>query len=254
MNQLFWTWEHTLVVSAANSTTAPKDKDSGGGTEDGGGEKLGFVRSVPFSFSNQLTWTDLDGKVLARSHQDAITTVTNVFVEDCEHRQLATISEAFSPSNSAVTQYTVQNTEGDIVALSTFAKDFGTEVEINDQQSGKRLVTVFKGWGQWSDAWVAKFRPGMEQTLADDPRVIVMLLSAASSSGSWGLGGPLAVLINPLWLLLLFCCCCACCTAFSRVRETSGYEEIPPGGNFHGQGQPTGYGPRQGVYGRTEYV
>ncbi len=56
-------------------------------------------------------------------------------------------------AHAAVTQYTVQNSDGDIIALSTFAKDFGTEVEINDQQSGKRLVTIFKGWGQWSDAW-----------------------------------------------------------------------------------------------------
>ena len=30
---------------------------------------------------------------------------------------------------------------------------------------------------------------GQDQTLANEPRVIVMLLAAASSAGSWGLGG-----------------------------------------------------------------
>ena len=222
---------------------------------------LGTIRSEPFSFTSQQTWTGPDGKLVAMSKQDAITTVTNVFVEDCDHRPIATISEAFAPGNSAVTEYTIQNTDGDIIALSTFSKGFGTEVEINQQSTGKRLVTIFKGWGQVSDAWVAKFRPNMPETLSNDPRVIVMLLSAASSAGSWGLGGPLSIILNPLWLLLIFCCCCACCTAFSRSRESrgDGYNEIPGGlggggfpGQFPGQGQSTGYG--TGTYGRTEYV
>jgi hypothetical protein len=56
----------------------------------------------------------------------------------------------------------------------------------------------------------------MVSSLANDPRVIVMLLASASASGSWGLGGFFAVLLNPLWLLFLCCCCCACATAFAR--------------------------------------
>lgn len=62
----------------------------------------------------------------------------------------------------------------------------------------------------------ATFRQGMAPTLANDPRVIVMLLASASASGSWGLGGFFSVLLNPLWLLFLCCCCCACATAFAR--------------------------------------
>ena len=61
----------------------------------------------------------------------------------------------------------------------------------------------------------------MPPTLANDPRVIVMLLASASASGSWGLGGFFAVLLNPLWLLFLCCCCCACATAFARWERRS---------------------------------
>ncbi len=106
----------------------------------------------------------------------------------------------------------------------------------------------------------------MPQTLANDPRVIVMLLASASASGSWGLGGFFAVLLNPLWLLFLCCCCCACATALARcvlnfsfgsffsiprtrtdegmhrARETVEYAEIPGSGAFYGQGYTTGFG------------
>jgi hypothetical protein len=41
----------------------------------------------------------------------------------------------------------------------------------------------------------ATFREGMAPTLANDPRVIVMLLASASASGSWGLGGFFSVLL-----------------------------------------------------------
>jgi hypothetical protein len=115
-------------------------------------ESLGFVKSEPFSFSGFQEWTD-NGTLIASSHQDAITTVTNIYVEDCAHQFLATISEQISPANSAVSLYTIQNPDGDIIAISTMSKNFGTEVDINDQASGKRLVTISKGWGQVSDSW-----------------------------------------------------------------------------------------------------
>ena len=115
-------------------------------------ESLGYVKSEPFSFSGYQEWTD-NGTVIASSHQDAITTVTNIYVDDCTHQFLATISEQISPANSAVSLYTVQNPDGDIIAISTMSKNFGTEVDINDQASGKRLVTISKGWGQVSDSW-----------------------------------------------------------------------------------------------------
>ena len=116
-------------------------------------ENLGYVKSEPFSFSGFQEWTDVNGTVIASSHQDAITTVTNIYVDDCAHHFLATISEQISPANSAISLYTVQNADGDIIAISTMSKNFGTEVDINDQASGKRLVTISKGWGQVSDSW-----------------------------------------------------------------------------------------------------
>jgi len=123
-------------------------------------------------------------------------------------------------------------------------------------ESGKQLVSVSKGWGQITDAWSATFRENQKQTLANEPRVIVMLLAAASASGSWGLGGPLGVLLNPIWLLLLFCLICAGCTAYARAQETQ-YDEIPSantGGPFFGQGYTTGYGTGGGTFGGTQYV
>jgi hypothetical protein len=74
----------------------------------------------------------------------------------------------------------------------------------------------------------ATFREGMAPTLANDPRVIVMLLASASASGSWGLGGFFSVLLNPLWLLFLCCCCCACATAFARYPVFLPYVRIGP--------------------------
>ncbi len=143
VNQLFWAWAHTLAVSAVTIG------DDGQQIV----ENLGYVKSEPFSFSGFQEWTDANGTVIASSHQDAITTVTNIYVDDCAHRFLATISEQISPANSAISLYTVQNTEGDIIAISTMSKNFGTEVDINDEASGKRLVTISKGWGQVSDSW-----------------------------------------------------------------------------------------------------
>jgi hypothetical protein len=71
-----------------------------------------------------------------------------------------------------------------------------------------------------------------------------------------GATGPLAIMLNPLWLLLLFCCCCAGMTAYARARETQ-YDEIPAanaGGPFFGQGYTTGYGTGGGTFGGTQYV
>jgi hypothetical protein len=246
VNQLFWTWVHTLEVSGVM-----KDADGKETTI-----PLGHVKSEPFSFVSKQAWKNSDGKVIASSHQDAITTVTNIYVEDCAKKAIATVSENLAPSSSAVSQYTIQNADGDIVGISTMSRNFGTEVDINDEASGKRLVSVSKGWGQFTDAWSATFREGQKQTLANEPRVIVMLLAAASSSGTWGLGGPLGVLLNPIWLLLLFCCVCAGCTAYARAQETQ-YDEIPSantGGPFFGQGYTTGYGTGGGTFGGTQYV
>lgn len=247
VNQLFWTWVHTLEVSGVSVDVDGKQKTI----------PLGHVKSEPFSFVSKQTWKDADGKVISQAHQDAITTVTNIYVDDCHDKAIATVSEQLAPSSSAVSQYTVQNQEGDIIAISTMSRNFGTEVDINDQSSGKRLVSVSKGWGQFTDAWSATFRAGQVQSLANEPRVIVMLLASASSSGSWGLGGPLGVLLNPLWLLLLFCCCCAGFTAYARAREMQ-YDEIPAanaaGGPFFGQGYTTGYGTGGGTFGGTQYV
>lgn len=100
--------------------------------------------------------------------QDAISTVTNTYVDDCEKKAIATVSEQLAPSSSAVSQYTIQNKDGDIVAVSTMSRNFGTEVDINDQKSGKRLVTVSKGWGQFTDAWSATFREVMRATWRPD--------------------------------------------------------------------------------------
>ena len=147
VNQLFWAWAHTLEVSAV--TIGPDGQQKV--------ESLGFVKSEPFSFSGFQEWTD-NGTVIASSHQDAITTVTNIYVDDCAHRFIATISEQISPANSAVSLYTVQNPDGDIIAISTMSKNFGTEVDINDEASGKRLVTISKGWGQVSDSWQVPFK------------------------------------------------------------------------------------------------
>ena len=246
VNQLFWTWVHTLEVSGVIKDANGKDTTI----------KLGHVKAEPFSFVSKQAWTNLDGKVIASSHQDAITTVTNIYVEDCAKKAIATISENLAPSSSAVSQYTIENGDGDIVGISTMSRNFGTEVDINDQESGKRLVSVSKGWGQITDAWSATFREDQKQTLANEPRVIVMLLAAASASGSWGLGGPLGVLLNPIWLLLLFCLLCAGCTAYARAQETQ-YDEIPSantGGPFFGQGYTTGYGTGGGTFGGTQYV
>ena len=246
VNQLFWTWVHTLEVSGVIVDAEGKQVTI----------PLGHVKSAPFSFLSEQTWTDEKGDVITSSHQDAISTVTNIYVHDCNGKALATVSEQLAPSSSAVSQYTIQNTDGDIIAISTMSRNFGTEVDINDQQTGKRVVTVSKGWEEFTDAWSATFREGQEQTLANEPRVLVMLLSAASSAGSWGLGGPLAIMLNPLWLLLLFCCCCAGFSAWARAREAE-YEEVPNasyGGPFFGQGYTTGYGTGGGTFGGTQYV
>ena len=82
----------------------------------------------------------------------------NVYVDDCNGKALATISEQVAHTDSAVSQYSIQNMDGDIIAISTMSRNFGTEVDINDQASGKRIVTVSKGWGQFTDAWTATFR------------------------------------------------------------------------------------------------
>lgn len=243
VKQLFWSWVNTLEVSGVT-------KFKNGSKVIG---QLGLIKSEAFSFVSQQSWRGTDGQLIASSHQDAITTVTSIYVEDCQHKPIATVSEQMAGSSSAVSQYTIQNNDGDIIAISTMSRNFGTEVDINDQQSGKRLVTVSKGWGQWSDAWAATFRKGVPPKLANDPRVVVMLLSAASASGTWGLGGPLSIILNPFWLLMLFCCCCACCTALSRQQEAaSDYEQIndpPPTsfgpGSFRGQGMSLG-GSRNG--------
>ncbi|EKX37373.1 hypothetical protein GUITHDRAFT_116486 [Guillardia theta CCMP2712] len=178
VNQLFWTWSHTLEVSGVKVDEDGKESVV----------PLGLVRSQPFSFASEQTWQDNDGKLVASSHQDAITTVTNIYVQDCAKEDIATISEQIAASSSAISQYTIQNKEGDIVAISTMSRNFGTEVDINDQSTGKRFVTISKGWGQLTDAWSATFRKGMPETLANEPRVIVMLLAAASSAGSMGYG------------------------------------------------------------------
>jgi len=148
VNQLFWTWVHTLEVSGVTVGEDGKEKTI----------PLGHVKSQPFSFVAEQTWRDDDGKVIAEAHQDAISTVTNTYVDDCAKKLIATVSEQLAPSSSAVSQYTIQNKDGDIVAVSTMSRNFGTEVDINDQTSGKRLVTVSKGWGQFTDAWSATFR------------------------------------------------------------------------------------------------
>ena len=253
VHQLFWTWVHTLEVSGVSMGEDGKEKTI----------PLGRVTSAPFSFINLQEWRAPDGKLVIMSHQDAISTVTNIYVEDCRKKAIATVSEQLAPSSSAVSQYTIQNTDGDIIGISTMSRNFGTEVDINDQRTGKRLVTVSKGWGELTDAWSATFRDGEHESLANEPRVLVMLLAAASASGSWGLGGPLAVMLNPLWLLLLFCCICAGCTAYARAQETE-YDEIPAvnygGGAFFGQGYTTGYGTGGGTlggrggFGGTQYV
>jgi hypothetical protein len=46
----------------------------------------------------------------------------------------------------------------------------------------------------------------MAESLANEPRVIVMLLATSSAAGSWGLGGPLMFVFNPL-TIILFCWC-----------------------------------------------
>eukprot|EP00286_Rhodomonas_abbreviata_P019815 CAMPEP_0181311436 /NCGR_PEP_ID=MMETSP1101-20121128/13135_1 /TAXON_ID=46948 /ORGANISM="Rhodomonas abbreviata, Strain Caron Lab Isolate" /LENGTH=364 /DNA_ID=CAMNT_0023418165 /DNA_START=215 /DNA_END=1309 /DNA_ORIENTATION=- len=239
VKQIFWAWVNTLEVQGVHEyKNGSKDIFP-----------LGYIKSEAFSFVSEQSWRGTDGALISSSHQDAITTITNIYVENCEHKPIATVSEQLAGTSSAVSQYTIQNNEGDIVAISTMSRNFGTEVDINDQGSGKRLVTVSKGWGQWNDAWAATFRKKVPDALANDPRVVVMLLSAASSSGTWGLGGPLSVLLNPLWLLMLFCCCCACCTALSRNQLDQLYEPInengpipvpSPGRGFHGHGTALG--------------
>jgi hypothetical protein len=170
------------------------------------------------------------------------------------------VGDRLAPMSSAISQYSIQNADGDIVAISTMGRNFGREIDINDQQSGKRLLTISKEHGT-QGSWSASFREGINETLASNPRVIVMTLAAASSAGSWGLGGPLSILFNPLLLLLLLCCCCACCASAARYREARDfmYDELPSdqyrGGVFGGQGYSTGYGSGQGsAYGGTQYV
>ena len=76
VNQLFWTWVHTLEVSGVM-----KDADGKETTI-----PLGHVKSEPFSFVSKQAWKNSDGKVIASSHQDAITTVTKIGRASCRER------------------------------------------------------------------------------------------------------------------------------------------------------------------------
>ena len=59
VNQLFWTWVHTLEVSGVTVGEDGKEKTI----------PLGHVKSQPFSFIAEQTWRDDDGKIISKAHQ-----------------------------------------------------------------------------------------------------------------------------------------------------------------------------------------
>jgi len=59
VNQLFWTWVHTLEVSGVNVDADGKETTV----------SLGHVKAEPFSFVSKQTWKDADGAVITKSHQ-----------------------------------------------------------------------------------------------------------------------------------------------------------------------------------------
>jgi len=179
---------------------------------------LASIESKAFSMSAEEDLYTKSGDLVLSSHQDVITTVKNIYIDDCHGKPMAKISEQNHQSDSAVSQYTIQNADGDVLAISNMQQNYGTQVDVNDQLTGKRLWSANTPWLQLADSWKVEMREGAAQSLATDPRVILILLSEVSAP-SLGLG-PL-----PAWLLSLsfICCICACwcCVALaSSWRDT----------------------------------
>jgi len=203
VQQRFWTMTNVVDVYALKSKGGKEVK-----------KRIASVQSRAFSFSAEEDLYGRDGALILSSHQDVITTVTNIYIDDCTGEPFAKISEQNHQRNSAVSQYTIQNADGDVIATSNMQRNYGTEVDVTDQLTGKRLWSASTPWLQIADSWRVDMRAGAPESLATDPRVVLILLAEVSAP-TWGLG-PL-----PAWLMSMTVVCCVCmcwcCVACSQA-------------------------------------
>lgn len=87
VNSLFWTLVNTQEVLAV------RDDEHGNQVA----EPAGMITSVPFSFTADSEWHAPDGRLIASSHQDAMTAVTNIYVQDCTNQPISVVSEQCVP-------------------------------------------------------------------------------------------------------------------------------------------------------------
>mmetsp|Transcript_1008 Transcript_1008/g.2237 ORF Transcript_1008/g.2237 Transcript_1008/m.2237 type:complete len:210 (-) Transcript_1008:140-769(-) len=177
-------------------------------------KRVATVNSRAFSFSSEEDMYTTGDALVVSSHQDVITTVKTIYIDDCHGNPLAKISEQNHHHESAVSQYTIQNGDGDIVAVSNMQKNYGTQVDVTDQLTGKRLWTATTPWLQLADSWKVEMRKGAPASLATDPRIVITLLAEVSAP-TMGLG-PVPAWFFSFSILTCFCCCWCGITLWSR--------------------------------------
>jgi len=211
VRELFFTWSHQMVV------------------EDNDGNEYGRVLSHPFSFHSKRTWeyplgSTGVGSFIAESHRDLISLIIRVYVEDCHGKMLGEIQELYRHHKSAITEFVVKDNSGNQLARSQLVSNFGTEVDVIDNQ-GRQVAQMTKSWIQVVDSWEVSI-DNSTHTLANDPRLVVLLLANNSASGYWGFGQLPVLAFGAGLVVLIVTCVVSCKRRASLTRSVAPYQSV----------------------------